>query len=46
MEKILTDDIRPQDKNSAFTNAYSQNIENIDLVYDYLTKKFAKWENV
>uniref|UniRef100_A0A336KRZ8 Aminopeptidase N n=2 Tax=Culicoides sonorensis TaxID=179676 RepID=A0A336KRZ8_CULSO len=46
LDKVLSDEIRSQDKSSTFTNSYVNNHENVDLVYNYLTKNYKKWEEV
>lgn len=46
LNKALTDDVRSQDKSSVFTNSYTHNHENVDLVFNYLTKNYKEWEKV
>ncbi|XP_063707019.1 membrane alanyl aminopeptidase-like [Culicoides brevitarsis] len=46
LDKVLTEDIRTQDKSTAFSNAYTSNHENVDLVFNYLTENWQKWEKV
>uniref|UniRef100_A0A336M823 CSON013169 protein n=1 Tax=Culicoides sonorensis TaxID=179676 RepID=A0A336M823_CULSO len=46
LEKILTDDIRLQDKSAAYNRAYSGNLESVDYVLDYITKNYEKWDKV
>lgn len=44
MDKILTDDIRPQDKSSAYVSAYTGNQENVDVVFNYIVENTSKWK--
>jgi len=44
LDNILTDAIRPQDKNTCFGNAYNGNHENVDTVLNYLIKNWVRWE--
>lgn len=46
MDKILTKDIRLQDKPTAYVSAVSGNLESVDIVLDYLIKNTAKWGEV
>ncbi|XP_063706147.1 membrane alanyl aminopeptidase-like [Culicoides brevitarsis] len=46
MDKILSDDIKMPDKKPVFANIYTSNHENVDLVFNYLTQNWQKWENV
>ncbi|XP_063704739.1 membrane alanyl aminopeptidase-like [Culicoides brevitarsis] len=46
LEKILTDDIRLQDKSSAYNRAYSGNLENVDFVFNYVTANYEEWSKV
>lgn len=46
MDKILTKEIRLQDKPTAYDSAISGNLENVDIVLDYIIKNTAKWGEV
>lgn len=43
MDKILTEDIRYQDKSSAFSSVYNGNLENIDVALKYILEKTKAW---
>lgn len=43
MDKILTEDIRYQDKSSAFASVYNGNLENIDVALKYILEKTKAW---
>lgn len=43
MDKIQTQDIRPQDKSSGFVSAFSGHQHNIDIVFDYIVDNSYKW---
>lgn len=45
MDKILTDEIRPQDKSHAYVSAYSGNQENVDFVFNYIVENDIKWRD-
>lgn len=42
LDLILTDDIRLQDKDTAFESTYSQRIENVPIVLEYIYTNFEK----
>lgn len=46
LDKILGDNIRLQDKSSAYFSAYNGNLENVDYVFEYVTKNHEKWSKV
>lgn len=46
MDQILTEGIRPQDKSAAYNRAYSGNLENVDIVLDYIIEKYEEWQKV
>lgn len=46
MDNILAVEIRPQDKSAAFNRAYTGNLENIDLVLDYIIENYVAWGEV
>lgn len=43
MEKILTEEIRYQDKSSAFASVYNGNLGNIDVALNYILANKPKW---
>lgn len=46
LSAILTDDIRPQDKSAAFNRAYTGNLENVDIVLEYITANHEEWSKM
>lgn len=43
MDLILTDAVRLQDKASAFASVYAERVENVPIVYDYVTNNFVRF---
>lgn len=46
LDQILTDKIRPQDKSTAYNRAYTGNLENVDIVLDYIIANYEEWGKV
>lgn len=44
LNAILTEDIRLHDKSSTYAAAFQGNLENVDLVLDYLIANSAQWK--
>jgi hypothetical protein len=43
LTNLLTDEVRYQDKATVFSSALSNNPENVDLVYEFLTINYNTW---
>lgn len=43
MDRIISDEIRPQDKSTAINNMINSNIEGPQLVFNYIKTNQAAW---